>query len=121
MNYSRKNWEGSVFVNRDHYKDIDGDHVLEWLGMLPRWVAEYNLGYGGDDLKDHLDKSYGYGLYEFKGTTITEDGVYQANNDEDPDLQFIAMMYTDKGKVYFYPYAITAIPTDEGYFVTRMD
>lgn len=112
--------KSNLYVNTEHYKDINKDYVLEWLGMLPVWVAEYNL-YGGDSLKDYLDKAYGYGLYEFEGTTITDDGVYKANNDEDPDLQHIASMETDKGTVYFYPYAITAIPTDNGYFVTRMD
>jgi len=112
--------KSNLYINTKHYKDIDKESVLEWLGALPVWVAEYNL-YGGDSLKDYLDKAYGFGLYEFKGTTITEDGVYKPKHKEDQDLQFIAMMETDKGKVYFYPYAITAIPTDDGYFVTRMD
>lgn len=110
----------NLYINTEHYKDIDKDYVREWLGALPIWVAEYNL-YGGDSVKDYLDKAYGFGLYEYEGTNITEDGVYQSKHDEDPDLHFIAKMDTDEGTVYFYPYAITAIPTKDGYFVTRMD
>ena len=68
-----------------------------------------------------MTERYGFGkLYKFEGT-VTEDGRWQSPHEEDEDLHYVGKMHTEHGTVYFYPYAITALPTDDGYFVTRMD
>jgi hypothetical protein len=107
------------------------EHVIEACGVLPNWVAEWYVMRAtaqriGEDfdvtLKDHLDQRYGFGLYEFTGSTVDEDGTYHADNDEDPPLKpLITIDMDDLGKFHQYQYAICAIPVDGGYFVTRMD
>ena len=114
----------NLVLNTTHY-DAPKEHLVESLGLLPHWVVEYNIlgGVAGTakDLVQYMTERYGFGeLYKFGGT-VTEDGVYQSPHEEDEDLHYVGKMYTDHGTVYFYPYAITALPTDDGYFVTRMD
>ncbi len=83
-------------LNTTHY-DAPKAHLVESLGLLPHWVVEYNM-LGESDIVQYMTKRYGFGeLYNFRGT-VTKDGP-----------------------VYFYPYAITALPTKDGYFITRMD
>ena len=106
-------------LNTTHY-DAPKEHLVESLGLLPHWVVEYNL-LGESDIVQYMTERYGFGeLYRFGGD-IQEDGSYKSNCDEDDDLQYVGKMDTKDGTVYFYPYAITALPTDEGYFITRMD
>ena len=106
-------------LNTTHY-DAPKEHLVESLGLLPRWVVEYNV-LGESDLVQWMTERYGFGeLYRFGGD-VQEDGSYKSNYDEDDDLQYVGKMETKDGTVYFYPYAITALPTDEGYFITRMD
>jgi hypothetical protein len=57
-------------------------------------------------------------LYKFKGKVLPN-GNY--TYPEDDDLEPIAKMKLKKGDVYFYPYAMIALPTKEGHYVTRMD
>ena len=59
-------------------------------------------------------------LVQFEGT-VTEGGLYQSSHEDDEDLEYVGKMDTKDGPVYFYPYAITALPTKDGYFITRMD
>jgi hypothetical protein len=97
-----------------------GQEFVEQLGLLTYWVAQYNI-LGGKDLVQYMTERYGFGeLYKFGGT-VTEDGLYQSPHEEDEDLEYVGKMQTKDGTVYFYPYAIIALPTDDGYFVTRMD
>ena len=106
-------------LNTTHY-DAPKEHLVEPLGLLPHWVVEYNM-LGESDLVQYMTERYGFGeLYRFGGD-VQEDGSYKSNYDEDDDLQYVGKMDTKDGTVYFYPYAITALPTDEGYFITRMD
>lgn len=106
-------------VNTAHYDNLPQEHLVESLGVLPYWVRESHI-LGVDCMKSYLNDRYGYGLYEYKGK-VKEDGTYQSEFEEDEDLHFIARMRTQLGMVYFYPYAMVAIPTDDGHFVTRMD
>jgi len=114
-------------LNTTHYNASEED-LTESLGLLPIWVREYNIlsVYEPDvapvkDLVQYMTERYGFGeLYRFGGD-VQEDGSYKSNYDEDDDLQYVGKMDTKDGTVYFYPYAITALPTDEGYFITRMD
>ena len=103
-------------MNKEAYPDA----IEQDLGLLPGWVMEYNLFSPEGTLKDYLDQRYGFGLYDLEGEVL-EDGTYRSPYEEDEDLQWIGKVQSKLGDVYFYPYAITAIPTDDGYFLTRMD
>ena len=106
-------------LNTTHY-DAPKEHLVESLGLLPHWVVEYNM-LGESDIVQYMTERYGFGeLYKFEGT-VTEDGRWQSPHEEEEDLEYVGKMQTKDGTVYFYPYAITALPTDDGYFVTRMD
>jgi hypothetical protein len=99
--------------------DEPKDYLREWLGVLPYWVKEFNL-LNGDDIVAFMNGCYGYGLYKFEGEVL-EDGTYRSQYDDDDDMPFIGKMATARGDVYFYPYGMVALPTSDGYFVTRMD
>jgi len=106
-------------LNTTHY-DAPKEHLIESLGLLPHWVVEYNM-LGESDIVQYMTKRYGFGdLYRFGGE-IVDDGVYKSNHEDDEDLEYVGKMDTKDGPVYFYPYAITALPTKDGYFITRMD
>ena len=106
-------------LNTTHY-DAPKEHLVESLGLLPHWVVEYNM-LGESDIVQYMTKRYGFGeLYRFGGE-IVDDGVYKSNHEDDADLEYVGKMDTKDGPVYFYPYAITALPTKDGYFITRMD
>tara|TARA_R100001440_G_scaffold75624_1_gene103328 strand:+ start:182 stop:511 length:330 start_codon:yes stop_codon:yes gene_type:complete len=106
-------------LNTTQY-DAPKEHLVESLGLLPHWVVEYNL-LGESDIVQYMTKRYGFGdLYRFGGE-IVNDGVYKSNHEDDEDLEYVGKMDTKDGTVYFYPYAITALPTKDGYFITRMD
>ena len=102
-------------------KDYDEpkEYLREWLGVLPNWVHEFNM-LNGDDIVSFMDGRYGYGLHKFEGEVLY-DGSYRSQYDEDEDLAHIGRMATSYGYVYFYPYAMVALPTSDGYLVTRMD
>jgi hypothetical protein len=77
-----------------------------------------------ESLVDFMRDKYGWGLFEMKGGSVSDSGVYKYP--EDPDLHWVAKVDTSKddSKIeysYIYPYAIVALPTEDGYFVTRMD
>ncbi len=100
--------------------DAPREQIQEALGLLPRWVMEYNLR-EKDDLVQHMQDSYGFGeLYKFGGY-VTDEGNYCSEHEDDDDLPWIAKMKTKDGDVYFYEYAITALPTPDGHYITRMD
>lgn len=107
--------------------DAPKEHLAEALGLLPIWVREYNVlcVYEPNvapvqDLVQYMTERYGFGLYKFEGEVL-EDGSYRSFFEEDEDLQWVGKMKTKHGTAYFYQYAITALPTDDGYFITRMD
>jgi|DEB0MinimDraft_10_1074344.scaffolds.fasta_scaffold101913_2 hypothetical protein len=102
-------------------KDYDEpkEYLMEWLGVLPHWVYEFNILHG-DDIVSYMDGRYGYGLHKFDGEVLYN-GTYRSEHEEDDDLPFIGRMATSYGYVYFYPYSMVALPTNDGYFVTRMD
>ena len=106
-------------LNTTQY-DAPKEHLVESLGLLPHWVVEYNL-LGESDIVQYMTKRYGFGdLYRFGGEIVNY-GVYKSNYEDDEDLEYVGKMDTKDGTVYFYPYAITALPTKDGYFITRMD
>ena len=95
------------------------EYLREWLGVLPNWVHEFNI-LNGEDILTFMADCYGYGLHKFEGEVL-DSGDYRSKYEEDEDLVHIGKMGTAKGNVYFYPYGMVALPTDDGYFVTRMD
>ena len=108
-----------LLLNTEAYPDYTQDQLVEWLGILPHWVAEYAVVEDGD-LVEHMTECYGFGsLYKFKGKVL-DNGTY--TYPEDDDLEPIAKVKLKKGDVYFYPYGMLALPLPNGeYFVTRMD
>lgn len=96
------------------------DHfLLEACGFIPGWVAEWADSDSAKSLKDHLDDTYGFGLYQFDQGSINEQGTYSYPQDE--DLDPLIKIETDEGDFYMYQYAIVAIPTPTGPFICRMD
>ena len=107
-------------INTNAFPDVDQGLLEDMLGVLPYWVGEYSI-YGTDmDIVGFMTERYGFGeLYRYKGEVL-EDGMYKCA--EDPDLPYVGKMNTPSGTVYFYQYAMLALPLPDGeYFVTRMD
>ena len=108
-------------INKKVFPDVDPGLLEDMLGVLPYWVAEFILyGWKKMDILEFMTDRYGFGkLYQFKGK-VSEDGTYKCA--EDPDLPYVGKMNTPSGTVYFYQYAMLALPLPNGeYFVTRMD
>lgn len=110
-----------LHLNTEVY-DATEDQLIESLGLLPMWVREFNLlGYSaGENIVKWMEDRYGFSMPTFKGKVL-EDGNYRSEFEEDEDLQWVGKMNTPEGMVYFYPYAITALPNKESYHITRMD
>lgn len=107
-------------INGSEYPYFETQDLADALGILPVWVAQYNKA-GKTDLVQHMTDSYGFGeLFRWKGEVLA-DGTYKSQYEQEDDMPFIGRMKTNDGMVYFYPYGIVALPTNDGYFVTRMD
>ena len=107
-------------INTKAFPDADPEMLQEMLGVLPYWVREYILLGTDMDIVGFMTERYGFGsLYEFKGS-VSDDGTYI--HPEDPEMPYVGKMDTPNGNVYFYEYAMLALPLPDGkYFVTRMD
>ena len=108
-------------INTKAFPDVELGLLEDMLGVLPYWVGEYIVyGWIKMDIVAFMTERYGFGkLYQFKGKVL-EDGTYKCA--EDPDLPYVGKMSTPNGTVYFYQYAMLALPLPNGeYFVTRMD
>jgi len=106
-------------INKAAFPEENMSMLAESLGLIPMWVSEFNI-LGETNLKQFIEERYGYSLYKFEGEVLT-DGSYRSKYEDDEDLPFIGKMKTREGDVYMYQYAITAIPTKDGYFITRLD
>jgi len=101
------------------------DYIKEMWGIIPIWVGEWNEWDVHEDgvkpLKEYLSEAYGFPMLEMPQdkSTLSEEGVYSYEGD--PDLYPLAEMPTSLGPMYQYHYGIVAIPTKDGYFITRMD
>ena len=107
-------------INTKAFPDVNPGLLEDMLGVLPYWVGEYVVLGTDMDIVRFMTERYGFGeLWQFKGEVL-EDGTYRYP--EDPDLPYVAKMNTPNGYVYFYQYAMLALPLPNGeYFVTRMD
>jgi hypothetical protein len=107
-------------VNGNDFPDLTASNVEDMLGILHYWVGEYIIYSRGMDIVEFMTERYGFGeLYRFKGKVLPN-GTYRHKGD--PDLPYVARMDTPSGNVYFYEYAMLALPLPNGeYFVTSMD
>ena len=107
------------------YPNASQKQLSEACGLIPYWVTEWETLIRGipefdQGLKRWLDKRYRFGLFELSKSVIEDDGTYRYPGD--PDMApFIAIDLGEHGVFYQYPNAIAAIPTPDGYYVTRMD
>ena len=138
-----------IQYNIEAYPNHTPEMFRDMVGLVGIWLEEYSrgnmleamlsdeerefaelLGFIAEEseeeesLVDFMRDKYGWGLFEMKGGSVSDSGVYKYP--EDPDLHWIAKVDTSKdpSKIeysYIYPYAIVALPTEDGYFVTRMD
>lgn len=98
----------------------DRSYAREACGVLPHWVHNYTLDPFERDLVNYMQDVYGFGkLFELSGTI--EDGKYVSPHEEDEPLDYIAKSEIKEGTVYYFPYAIIALPVKGGHFITRMD
>ncbi len=118
------NMNSLLVINDEVYGDLPRDQVEDSLGLLPMWVAEYSINAVEgvtESLVEHMEYCYGFGsLIKFDGEVL-DNGNYKSAYEEDEDLPWIGKIHTKDGWAYFYRYAITALPTEDGYFLTRMD
>jgi hypothetical protein len=141
-----------IQYNKEAYPNFTPEMFRGMVGLVGVWLEQYSkgnmleamlndeerefaelLGFiaeGSEEeeeeesLVDFMRDKYGWGLFEMKGGSVSDSGVYKYP--EDPDLHWVAKVDTSKddSKIeysYIYPYAIVALPTEDGYFVTRMD
>lgn len=105
------------------------EQIIQACGYLPGWAAQYFTALAQSDeidmsLREHMDDMYGFGMYESKQTTITDDLVHQYP--EDPDLYPLLVMETRDGDgpmMVQYQHGLVSFresPEDE-WFSTRMD
>ena len=105
------------------YSTASQKQLREACGLLPYWVVEWDTFIritGETTLKSWLDKRYRFGMYELEKSVIDDDGTYHYPGDDDMH-PFLAIDLGEHGVFYQYPHAIAAVPTPDGYFVTRMD
>ena len=102
------------------------DHIVQSLGFLPYWVRDFCAQADDEhkqcDLVECMTEQYGFGkLYKF-GSKL-EGETLVSEYEEDEDMEHVASYDTPVGTVYFFPYAIIALPRPEenDYFITRMD
>ena len=102
-------------------KDYPVYPITDALGFLPYWVHNFDSNEDIDDLVEHMTFEYGFGkLHPMEGSTI-KDGVWISPHKEDNDVPFMALQHTRAGTVYYYPWGVIALPTADGYLITRMD
>ncbi len=103
----------------NRFTHLPDDYIVQSLGYIPQFAN--NPLYADKSLKETLDKSYGFGLFEMHDGIITDTGIFKFPGD--PDLYPLAKMTRNNEHLYQYPHAIIAIwcADIKSYFVTRMD
>ena len=98
------------------------DRLTQALGFLPYWVRDFCFQDETKDIVQFMEDQYGFGkLYRF-GSKL-KDGMLISEYEEDEDMEWLASHDTPVGLVWYFPYAIIALPRVEenDYFITRMD
>ena len=106
------------YWKRNNSKATD-TNLLDTGGLLVAWLND--AAEEGEDLREGLDKRYGFGLYEIKGGKVGDQGIFSYPGD--PDLHPTFKFETQDGqRFYMYPHSICAFERPgEPIFVTRMD
>jgi hypothetical protein len=125
----------TIFTNKElikanigGYPDWTPNQLFEACGLITQWVFEFDyLNRKGEirfsDLKDYMTEAYGFGeLYKLGGHVDPDTQAYISKYKEDEDLKpYLKMVLEGDAEVLIYPYGIVALPTPDGYFITRMD
>jgi hypothetical protein len=102
------------------FAGVEKQNLLEACGLIPYWVDPYNP----EPFEQQVTSAYQYPCFEFKGSTITDDGTYKSNCG-DPDLKPLVKWERQVDDVveqmYMYEYAIVAFRSGGRTYVTRMD
>tara|TARA_Y100001938_G_C7939590_1_gene353613 strand:+ start:265 stop:609 length:345 start_codon:yes stop_codon:yes gene_type:complete len=110
-------------INTNAFPDVPVEHLKEMLGVLPYWVADYDMhGLETETLKDFMEKMYyPNSMFKFDGEVLAT-GNYKSKYEDDSVMHWVGKMQCCWGTVYFYEIGILALPMPNGeYFVTRMD
>ena len=98
------------------------DRLTQALGLLPFWVRDFCFQDATKDIVQFMEDQYGFGkLYRFGSKLVGKKLI--SEYEEDDDMDYLAAYDTPVGTVYFFQYAIIALPRPEenDYFITRMD
>jgi len=106
--------------------------IIEACGIIPDFFCAACIE-TNNDLKTQtletvcaaMDQAYGYGGFKYAWSGhVTDSGVYQATNDDDPDMEPLARFgFEGKFFCYVYDYGVAAVvETKTGRFkVARFD
>lgn len=118
----------SVKPNYKAYPETTGKGLLEACGILPQWLVKFNMMQQlgmleFKELKQYMTDCYGFGkLHAFQGHVDPDTKDYISKyEDDEPLAHYVSIPMKDGREALIYPYAIVALPTPEGYFITRMD
>jgi len=98
---------------------FDPQKLIEACGAIPHWMLEWFMEGDKPPIKDWLDDRYKFGLYHMDKAEIGVNGRYTYPEDE--PLYPLISIDTGEGIFFMYQYAIVAIPTPDGHYITRMD
>ena len=107
-----------VHINKKDYPDYP---IIDAIGFLPYWVYNFDSDESIDDLVQHMEFEYGFGKLHPMDGHINNDAVWIGGGEGDDNHPFMALQNTRAGTVYYYPYGVIALPTPDGYLITRMD
>jgi len=92
-----------------------GNDIVEACGLIPDFFCQACLNielFNDSDLKivaDGMDSIYGFGGFQYPWSgTIKDNGVYQSN-DEDPDMNPLALFRYAHMELFVYQYGVCAI------------
>jgi hypothetical protein len=99
-------------------------NALEAAGLIPYFFSDAvdKVGlHGFQTVADKMDSLYGYGgfSYPFDGYVDTDVGQYIA--DDDDPLDAFLVLQEGSYTLYVFPYAITALVTDDHQVIGRFD
>ena len=115
-------------VNSKAYPEWTNTNLIEACGILPHWLIEFDFMVQKgikkfSELVDHMTQRYGFGsLHQFEGHVDPDTQQYVSKyEDDEPLAPYMKVTLEGGSEALIYPYAIIALPTPEGYFITRMD
>lgn len=102
-------------------QDYSHHQVVDGLGILPYWVNNFESNEDIEDLVEHMTFEYGFGPLRPMEGSVIKNGFWVSPHEEDDDHPYMALQETRAGTVYYFPYGVIALPTPDGYLITRMD